>query len=113
LKRYNYFIKRVADHEYLATLMDSSGQSIVHRVDEYILLPIWPAEEYVKVFNHENYEDSHVITISLTNFIDEWCPQIKEKKMLLDGFPVSERSGFVVTIDEFLRDLEDELVRYI
>ena len=50
--------------------------------------------------------------LSLDEFESDIVPIIENKGYLLDIFPVSNKAGFVVTLDEFIHDLNVELSNY-
>ncbi|MDQ0065123.1 DUF2750 domain-containing protein [Chryseobacterium lathyri] len=56
-KRYEYFIKKVADFEQLWTIVDEDGDYAVSEVDKFSLISFWPAEEFVSLDLQEGWED--------------------------------------------------------
>ncbi|MCH4828206.1 MULTISPECIES: hypothetical protein [Flavobacterium] len=50
--------------------------------------------------------------MTLDDLEDEIFDLIASKNYLIDVFPVNGKSGFVVDLDEFARDLSEELKNY-
>lgn len=110
-QRYEYFIKRVADSEKLYSLKNEENWAIAE-VDQYKLFSLWPARQFAEKQIIEGWSNYQVAEIGLVNFNDEIGPMIKEKGFLLNVFSVGNQSGFVVELEEFLRDLNEELEKY-
>lgn len=109
-KRYEYFIKKVADFEEVwglyndgwATTKDDNGNT---------LIPFWPKREFAQFCASDEWKNYAPEKIDLYEFIEEWLPGIKE-----DGYKPSIFSNnydsAIVEIDILLRDLNLELENY-
>ncbi|MBP4137254.1 DUF2750 domain-containing protein [Flavobacterium geliluteum] len=111
-KRYKYFIKKIADFEELWTLMDKNGHIALSEVDNNILVSFWTAEAFITSSLDENWKECVPLKISLDDFEEIFIPIIIENEYLINVFPVQGKSGFVVNISEFIRDLNEELENY-
>ncbi|MBV8253539.1 MAG: DUF2750 domain-containing protein [Chitinophaga sp.] len=109
--RYQYAIKWIADGEALYILMNEAALAL-EEVDDHKVIPIWSAAEYAALSKNGDWADFEVTAVSLEEFEVDYIPLIVENNYLLDVFSVGGKAGFVVTLGEFLRDLDDELSNY-
>jgi hypothetical protein len=112
IKRFQYLIKRVADSEKLYSLKSLEGNWAVSTIDNKTLFPIWSATEFAENCATDGWEGFDVTEISLTQFQDNIIDFISDEAFLLNVFPVGRTTGFVVDLDEFVRDLKEELDKY-
>lgn len=112
IERYKYFIKRVADGEIMFTLTNGDGNIIVSQIDKKMIVPFWSSTEFVELCKITGWENLDIKEISLDYFEDKIIDWIEENNYLLNIFPVENKTGFVVDINEFARDLSDELKKY-
>ncbi len=89
-----------------------SGNWALSQLDDYNLFPIWSSKEFAKKCALDGWEDFESEEISLSNFQNDLIDFIRNESFLLNVFPVKSTTGFVVTIDEFVRDLGEELEKY-
>ncbi|MFD0863711.1 DUF2750 domain-containing protein [Sungkyunkwania multivorans] len=111
-KRYQYLIKKVADLEEVWTLVDKNGDIALSDIDDHTLISFWTAEAFIKSNLEEGWKDCIPFKLSLDNLEDSLIPLIIENEYLINVFPVNGKAGFVVDINEFIRDLNDELEQY-
>lgn len=112
IERYRYFLKRVADNEKLCLLEYPNGEYATSELNGNTLIPLWSAKEFAELCTVNGWEECTVKEISLENFEDEIIDIITESSYLINIFPVFEKTGFVVDVNEFARDLSDELKKY-
>ncbi|WP_374165906.1 DUF2750 domain-containing protein [Arcticibacter sp. MXS-1] len=112
MKRYQYFIKRVADTEKMYTLVDEEDDWVISEVEGSAVFSLWSAPEFAGQCIFGEWRDCSVQEISLEYFEDEVIDEIETKNYLLNIFSVNGKSGFVVDINEFARDLSDEMKNY-
>lgn len=110
--RYNHFITKVADFEEFFVLKNEKGDIAKSQIDEMIVIHFWSATEFAELFVNDEWENYVVSSVSLDEFRNNLAEFIHLRGYLIDVFPVSNRSGFVVSLDEFVRDLEEELEKY-
>ncbi len=107
-KRYDYFIKTVADTEEVYGLMDDEGWALLGDDDDADILPIFPAAEFAEVFRlAADYEEYRVEAIDVTEFI-EWLGDMDEENLLVAVFPNIEYNGAVVSPEHLKNDLLKE-----
>ena len=109
--RYQHFIKRVADFELMYTLCDK-GDFAIADLDNNELLSFWPAKEYANLNAIGEWSAYQVKEISIQDFEDEVIDIIVSQSYLLNIFPTNDKTGFVVDLEEFSRDLSSEMGKY-
>ncbi|WP_140484765.1 DUF2750 domain-containing protein [Flavobacterium sp. GSA192] len=110
--RYQYFIKKVADYEELWTIIDQSGDFALSDIDDKVLISFWSAKEYIDSNLNDGWENCSPKKLTFDDLEDEIFDLIASENYLINVFPVNGKSGFVVNLDEFSRDLSDELGSY-
>lgn len=111
-ERYNYFLKRVADSEELYSLKNNQNQFIVSELEGNLLFPMWSAKEFAENCLIDGWENHQIIPLNLDDLEEEIFDLIAKENYLLNIFPVKEKTGFIVDLDEFARDLSEELKNY-
>lgn len=94
------------------TVIDDNNEFAVADVEESRVLSIWPAYEYAVSSLDAEWESFTIKEITLEFFEDKIVDLIEENNYLLNVFSIKGRSGFVVDINEFARDLSLELGKY-
>ncbi len=110
--RYKYFIKRIADFEVMYTLVDERGRFAISEIEDNIMLSFWSAQEYAIINAVNEWQDYKVKKITLDDFENDVIDIISERNYLLNIFPIKNKTGFVINIDEFVRDLASEMEKY-
>lgn len=112
-KRYQYFIKKIADFEELWTITDNEGYYVINEIDGKLMFSLWPQEEYVKHFlKSADWSDCEICSISLEELESDIYKFIEKENFLVNVFPVNGKSGFVVNLEELKRDLALELDKF-
>jgi hypothetical protein len=73
---------------------------------------MWSAKEFAKNCLVDGWENHKIISLNLDDLEEEIFDLIAKEKYLLNIFPVKEKTGFIVDLDEFARDLSNELKNY-
>ncbi len=111
-KRYEYFIRKIADFEELWTIVDENEDYAISSVDGKTLISFWSAEEFISSNLDGEFSDCKPIKLSLNDLADNVLDYIGEHGHLINVFPINGRSGFIVDLEEFSRDLSEELKNY-
>ncbi|GJM65021.1 DUF2750 domain-containing protein [Persicobacter diffluens] len=111
-ERYQYFIKKVADYEELWTIVDDKNELALSEIDNNQMISLWSASEYIQSNLGDGWENCRSLKLDLDSFEQDIMPVIIENEYLLNVFSVNNKSGFVVSISEFIRDLNEELNNY-
>ncbi|SDX36338.1 DUF2750 domain-containing protein [Paenibacillus sp. PDC88] len=109
-KRYEYFIKKIADYEEVWGLYDN-GWAVTTDLNGNLLLPFWPRREFAEACAIEDWKNYKSKAMDLTEFIDEFLPRIKEDSIKPSIFFNNEDSA-VLDIDPLIQDIETELENY-
>lgn len=111
-KRYSYCLKRIADRELMFTLFSEEGNIAISSLEDELLLPLWSAPEFATLSLVDAWSNFQVTEISLEWFENEFIEVINKRNYLLNVFPIDRRTGFVVSLEEFIRDLGYYLQAY-
>lgn len=111
-KRYQYFVKRVSDSEKMYSLQSQEANWAISEVEGHKLFPLWSAKEFAELCLIDGWEGYTIKEISLDDFEDEIISIIEAENYLLNVFSVGPKTGFVITLDEFIRDLSEEMKKY-
>ena len=110
-KRYQHFIKRIADQEELWGIYDSDWIKIKYE-DGSDLFPVWPNKEYAQLYLQKYCPSAFVKTIDLYEFIDTFLPELGERNIAVSVFPTPEGEGHIVCYEKVIADLNEELEKY-
>jgi len=111
-QRYEYFIKRVADSERMYTLVDDNGNFAIADVESSTVLSVWSASEFAENNAVDEWGSFSVKEITLEEFEEDIIDMIEENNWLISVFSIKGKSGFVVDINEFAKDLSAEMQKY-
>ena len=112
LKRYKYLIKKVADNEVFYTLLNSENDYAISELENHFLIPFWSAKEFAESCLIENWKTYKITEITLDDFEEKIIDFLNENNYLMNIFPIENKTGFIVDVNEFVRDLNDELENY-
>lgn len=112
-KRYEYFIKKVAESEEVFGLADEEGWALLGDDDDDTnILPLFPSTEFAEAFRVEvGFEENEVQVLDVNELL-EWLDDMIEDKMLVAVFPNTELNGAVVEPTLLKADLMKELEKY-
>ena len=111
-KRYEYFVKSVADYEELWTLRKDNGFVLVAADDERELVPVWPHRRFAEICANENWEDAEATSISLERWLTAWTPGLTKDNRGVAVFPIPSGSGLPVPPSRLHADLTSECSKY-
>lgn len=110
LKKYEYFIKKVADYEEVWSLKDSEGWASLGKDDMYFF-PIWPKKEFAKICASDEWKGYKAEKIELNEFLEDWIDGLKE-----DGIRITvmwnNGNGIDIEWEKLKKDIEEELNKY-
>nr|WP_320037125.1 DUF2750 domain-containing protein [uncultured Bacteroides sp.] len=111
-QRYEYFIKRVADSEKMYTLVDENGTFAIADVENSAVLSVWSASKFAEENVVDEWRSFSVKEITLEEFEEEIIDMIEKNNWLMNVFSIKGKSGFIVDINEFAKDLSVEMQKY-
>lgn len=110
-KKYQYFLKKIADYGELWSLKDDDGWVTLGQEEDDCFFPVWPKQEFAELCISEDWQDCKCEAIDIDEFLEDWIPGLKE-----DGIRVTimwnEGAGIDVDWDGLARDIEHELEQY-
>jgi len=83
-KRYNYFIKKIADFEILYSLKSLEGNFAISETDNEYMFPVWSHEEFAKLNLNKEWGNFEICEISLEELEKEIFPFILENNYLIN-----------------------------
>lgn len=112
-KRYDYFVKKVADTEEVYGLADEEGWALLGDDDDPTdILPIFPHAEAAEQFRVENdFEEYQIGVLDVNEFL-EWLDDMEGDSMQVAVFPNLEMSGVVIAPKRLQKDILEELAKY-
>lgn len=110
--RYQYTIKKIADFEQLWSITDENGDYALSDVDSQTFVSIWPAREYITSNLSNGWKNCEPKRLTLDEFSNQLLTFILDNEYLINVLPVDGKSGFVVSLEELIRDLNNELENY-
>lgn len=110
-KRYEHFIKVVADWEEVWGLY-KDGWALAATNDGITIFPLWPAKEYAARCADRSWADYEPKPFSLSEFLNELLPKLKRDHILPGIFYTPQDKGVTPSIDQVMEDLRTEIARY-
>jgi hypothetical protein len=111
-ERYKYFIKKVADFEELWTIINVDGDYALSDVEDNVMITFWPKPKYITSNLTDGWENCKPKKLTLDDLENDIFDLIASHNFLINIFPVNGKSGFIVDLNEFARDLGEELKKY-
>lgn len=109
-RRYEYFIKKVADQNQVWALWQGSWATGV--TDEgTITFPVWPAREYAERCRTGDWAAFESRSIPLSDFLNELLPQLTSDGLRVSVFDTPSEEAVFVDHDQFLADVRAELAK--
>ena len=110
--RYIYTLKRIADSEYLWTIVKDDKSFFVQNNGIDFFIPIWSAREYAILFCNTLGKEYRIVSISLDEFAENVIDVICAQQYLLNVFPTIKDCGKIVSVQIFAEDLSKFLNDY-
>jgi len=111
-QRYKYSIKRVADSEKMYTLIDENGYFAIADIENSAVLSVWPAFEFAENNAVDEWGSYSVKEITIEEFEEDIIDIIEKNNWLINVFSIKGKSGFIVDLNEFAKDLSIEMQKY-
>lgn len=110
-KRYEYFIKKVADNEELWGLYND-GWAMAADDAGREMIPFWPMKEFAEACRSNDWRDYNPELIDLNKFMDSWIVDMSNDGLLAAIFYTKDDRGVVLEPEKLLKDLNAELENY-
>lgn len=92
--------------------MIDHGEYALSEVETNILLLVWSAKEFIHSCQQGIWENYIPVCLTIDDLNKVLLPLINKKEYLIDVFPVNSKAGFIVAVNELVRDLNIELSNY-
>lgn len=110
-KRFDHFVKRVADEERVWSLWDS-GWTLMEEEGGQRVFPVWPAREYAERCCIGGWSKCEVREVPLAELLEQLLPELDKAGLRVGVFPTPEGKGVVITPGELDAHLRKELEKY-
>jgi hypothetical protein len=109
IDRYNYFIKTIAVNGELWTLIDTDGAFALFEVENTTVISLWSDEGYIESNLTPDWADCIPFKLDIDALQEILIPLIRQNDYRINVFPVDSRIGYIVTLNNFVEDLNREL----
>jgi hypothetical protein len=107
-KRYRYFVKMVADqHRAWGLYLD--GWALAADENGRTLFPLWPAKAYAELCVRGDWSEYEPCEISLDDLLNDLLPKLRDDQFGIAVFYLSTDKGVAPSMEEFERDIRNEL----
>ncbi|MBW3623235.1 MAG: DUF2750 domain-containing protein [Armatimonadetes bacterium] len=111
-KRYEYFVKRVADSEEVWSVGDNDGWALLGNDEGKELVPVWPHERYAAACAKGPFSGNEPRMIPLDAWMERWLPGLEKDGRGVAVFPTLEGTAAHVSPEQLRDDLREELEKY-
>ena len=110
-KRYQHFVKRIADVEEVWALY-SDGWALSATEDGTSVFPFWPAREYAEKCAINECLGYEPRALPLDEFLNSLLPRLKADGVLPGVFPNLVGDNVTPTVERLIADINIELENY-
>jgi uncharacterized protein DUF2750 len=113
-ERYNHFVKRVAEWEWVWALDQEDGEGLVQSVDDdgVSYLAVWPHPRYAEACAVGDWGGTAQAAIEVHDWVVAILPRLAEEGTRLLVFETPNQQGFIVPAEGMKEDIESELSPY-
>lgn len=109
-KRYEYFIKKIADNEVAYGLFNDGWA--LYESDGNTYFPLWSEKEFAELCIKDEFKSYEVEEIDLEDILNELLYKLKDENIGIAVFPTNNDIGVCVDCNKARNDIEDELAKY-
>lgn len=110
-KRYEHFVKQVADSEEVWGLYND-GWAIATSNEGKFVFPVWSSFEYAEMCATGDWTEYKPKMIELEEFTDELLPNLAEDDYSIGVAYLPKDEGVVIDAHHLISDIEEELQKY-
>ncbi|WP_263415889.1 DUF2750 domain-containing protein [Terriglobus albidus] len=110
-ERYSYFIKRVADWQFIYALESPSGWALAGDETSFSILPVWPHKRFAEICIKGDWSDCVVTQIPLSEWMPKMTQMLEAKQIKVAVFPLPDGRGVVVESGRLSADISEELAK--
>ncbi len=104
IKRYGYTINQLLKHNEIFVLQEEENKYAISEFEDKQLISFWPSAEIAlknAVGSWEGYSAKSINIEEMELLLDI----IEDKGWIMDFFPIQSKTGSLVMVDEFVKDL--------
>jgi hypothetical protein len=109
-ERYSYFIRKIADFEEVWGLYNNGWALLENNGNR--VLAFWPEIEFAELCAVDIWKNYTPKKISLEDFQEKWLVGMKKDKTDASIFYTPNEKGIVVSAQQLLDDLNEEVSQY-
>ena len=110
-KRYEYFIKKVADREEVWCLWND-GWALMGGNDHEEMDPVWPHAMFAEASAVGEWLGFKPKKITLDEWMDKWIPSMERDGRMTAVFPTAQGTTTTASPFKLRSDLEEEIAKY-
>jgi len=110
-KRYEYWIKKVADQQQVWSLW-KDGWALASDTPGHEYVPVWPHMKYAELCATGQWAGYVPRDIALTSWLDRWISGMENDNRRVAVFPTPSDRGIAVSPRKLESDLREELSQY-
>lgn len=102
--RYSYTLERLIKHNEIFVLVEDEKKYAVSDFEGNTLISFWPSEE-IALKNAKNNWEGYQVKKHDIDSMEVILDVIEDNKWIMDIFPIDSKTGTLVTVEEFILDL--------
>lgn len=111
-ERYIRFLTTIAETGALWTVIDNDGSFALFEVNNTTVFSVWPDETSIESNLSVDWQDYIPFRVNLDELEETLIPLIRQNSYLINVFPIDSRTGYIVSLNTFITDINKELKNY-
>lgn len=107
--RYHYFIKAVAYSGEIWTVIDTDGNFTLEEIDNNTFISLWTDESFIESNLTPDWKNCIPYKLDMDALENVVIPMLRQNNYLINVFPLESRTGYIVTLADFIKDLNNAL----
>jgi hypothetical protein len=112
-RRYEYFVKKVADRDTMWSLRDRTGWVTTADDSGRLHLPLWPHPNFACACALEEWEGAEPVAIDVDEWVEAGAEVLEGDGLAVAVFPTPEGRGVAVAPARLKADLEEEQSKFL
>lgn len=108
-ERYQYLLETIIARNELWTLINNHGSFALFEVNNTIVFSLWPNEASIESNLTPDWTDYIPFKIDFNALEETVLPMIRQNNYLINIYPVDGTIGYVVSLNDFITDLNTNL----
>lgn len=109
-ERCDYFVRKVADFEVVWGLFNDGW--VTSGIKDASAIAFWPEKDFATLSSNGVWKDCKATEINLTDFMENWLPEMMNVNQLCCIFPMDNALEFLIHPKELLELLQNEIEQY-